>query len=264
MFIEERHCAILDILNANGSITTGEIQDKFSVGYDSAKRDLRILEEKGLLKRTHGGAILPRKIGSGGECHDLSSKERIMEYRENYTEIAKKAVSMIEPGDVVYITGASIGFLITQNMPADLSCTVVVSSISVAEELRKFENITVIVTGGEMNRNGSFYDSFAVEMINRLRFDKCFLTSACISADFGLSIQKSRNIGIMNAVLNNSKVKIGLYPTEKIGFDSIVSICPADKLNYIITDWDAPEDDLKGFDELNINIIIAEKDTGAS
>ena len=49
MFIEERHQAILDLLEEKGSITTAEIQEMFGVSYDSAKRDLRILEEKGLL-----------------------------------------------------------------------------------------------------------------------------------------------------------------------------------------------------------------------
>lgn len=260
MFIEERHQSILNMLNEKGSITTGEIQEKFSMSYDSAKRDLRILEEKGLLKRTHGGAIPLKKIGFGGECHDLSAKERVVAVKENYLEIAKKAVAMIENKDVIYITGASIGFLMAQNLPAHLCCTVVTCSISIAEELRRYENMTVIVTGGEMERNGSFYDAFTIEMLNRLRLDKCFITSACISPKFGISIQKSRNIGVVNAVINSSKVKIGLYPTEKIGFDSIVSICPANRLDYIITDWDASKEDLKQFDEQGIEVIVVEKE----
>lgn len=90
MFIEERHQAILDLLAKNGSILNSEIQEKFDVSYDSAKRDLRILEEKGLLKRTHGGAIPIRQIGSGGECHDLSAKERVPYIKDNYLAIAKK------------------------------------------------------------------------------------------------------------------------------------------------------------------------------
>ena len=135
----------------------------------------------------------------------------------------------------------------------------VTSSISIAEALRNYDNITVIVTGGEMSRNGNFYDAFAIAMLNRLKFDKCFLTSACITPEFGLSIQKSRNVGIIDAVIRNSKTKIGLYPTEKIGFDSIVSICPANKLDYLITDWDASEEDLKGFDEQGIEVIVADE-----
>jgi len=260
MFIEERHQAILNTIAEKGNITTGEIQSTFSISYDSAKRDLRILEEKGLLKRTHGGAIPLKKIGAGGGYHNLSPKERVPVIKKNYLQISKKAVSMLEPEDVVYLTTGTVGFLMAENLPSDTNCTFVTSSNSIAEALRKYENATIIVTGGQMDRNGCFYDAFAIEMINRLKFDKCFLTSACISPEFGLSIQKSRNIGIMNAVINNSKTKIGLYPTEKIGFNSILSICPANKLNYLITDWDAAESDLKGFEEQGIKIIVAEKE----
>ena len=49
-----------------------------------------------------------------------------------------------------------------------------------------------------------------------------------------------------------------LFPVEKIGFDSIISICPANKLNYIITDSDSSEDDLMQFEELGVKIKITE------
>ena len=46
---------------------------------------------------------------------------------------------------------------------------------------------------------------------------------------------------------------------EKIGFDSIVSICPANRLDTMITDWDASEEDLKKFDEQGINVLVVDK-----
>ena len=144
-----------------------------------------------------------------------------------------------------------------QNIGA-INCTVVTNSISIAEELRKKENVTVILAGGEMQANGCFYDSFALSVINRLRFDKCFVTSACVSAKFGLSIQKSRSVELTNAVINNSKTVYVLYPVEKIGFDSVISICPANKLNYIITDEEASEDDLVQFEEMGVKTILVE------
>ena len=86
MFIEERHQAILDLLEEKGSITTAEIQEMFGVSYDSAKRDLRILEEKGLLKRTHGGAIKLRQVAFSKPpkmtCKDIG------EIKDNYLTIA--------------------------------------------------------------------------------------------------------------------------------------------------------------------------------
>ena len=258
MFIEERHRKILEILETKGSISTAEIQRKFSVGYDSAKRDLRILEEKGLLKRTHGGAIAVRQIGAGKPAN-VTCKD-FTEAKANYLAIAKKAVSMINDHDTVFITSASVGFLMAQNIPEDLKIRVATNSIIIAEELRKKQNVSVFLLGGEMDNKGNCYDAFAIETIKKLRFDKCFLTSAAISAKFGLSIQKSQAISFWNAVIDSSRKAIGLYPAEKIGIDSIVSICPANRLGTIITDWDALEEDLVQFDEFGIELVITEKE----
>lgn len=256
MFIEERHCEILKILSEKGRISNSEIQEAFGISYDSAKRDLRLLEEQGLLKRTHGGAIPVRQIG-GNVIKNLSPDERIAEVKENYLSIAKEAVRAIEENDVIYITNASVGYLMAKNI-GTVRCTVVTNSIAIAEELRNKENIAVILVGGEMQANGCFYDSFALSLIGRLRFDKCFVTSACVSTKFGLSVQKSRSVELTNAVITNSKAVYGLYPVQKIGFDSIISICPANKLDYIITDSDSSEDDLMQLEELGVKIKIAD------
>ena len=74
MFIEERHQKILEVLKQKQSITNQEIQEMFGISYDSAKRDLRLLEEQGLLKRTHGGAIPLRNVGFQTEVGNLTSQ----------------------------------------------------------------------------------------------------------------------------------------------------------------------------------------------
>ena len=257
MYIEERHQAILDWLSEKGSISNTDIQENFGVSYDSAKRDLRILEEKGLLKRTHGGALPLRQIAIGRPAK-MTIKD-INSVRENYLEIAKKAVSIIRNNDVIYIPSATVGLFMVQNLPDNLKIRVVTNSIVIAEELRKKDNISVIMLGGEMDDRGNCYDTIAVETIKRLRFDKCFITSACISASFGLSIQKTQAISFWNALIDSSKMTVGLYPKEKIGFDSIVSICPANRLTTLITDWDASEEDLKLFDEQEIEVVVVDK-----
>lgn len=257
MYIEERHQAILDWLAEKGSISNADIQENFGVSYDSAKRDLRILEEKGLLKRTHGGALPLRQVATGRPAK-MTMKDMTC-VRENYLEIAKAAVSMIKNHDVVYIPSATVGLFMVQNIPDELKIRVVTNSIVIAEELRKKDNISVIMLGGEMDDRGNCYDTIAVETIKRLRFDKCFLTSACISATFGLSIQKTQAISFWNALIDSSKMTVGLYPKEKIGFDSIVSICPANRLDTLITDWDASEEDLKLFDEQGIKVVVVDK-----
>lgn len=58
MFIEERHNEISEIIRVNGKIKISEITEKYGISDESARRDLRLLEQKGICKRTHGGAIL--------------------------------------------------------------------------------------------------------------------------------------------------------------------------------------------------------------
>ena len=247
MFIEERHRMILEHLAKNGSITTNDIIEQYNVSYDTAKRDLRILDEKGLLKRTHGGALPLHQVAIGRPPRETIRD--VASIKENYYQIALKAVSMIADNDVVYLSPATLGYFMAKNMPTDKRIKVVTNSIILAEELRPRDNISVILLGGEMDHRGNCYDSIAVETIKRLRFDKSFITSAFLSAQFGLSIQKTIAIGFYEAIVASSKK----------GFDSVVSICPAEKLDILITDWDAAESDLASFEEKGIDVIIVEK-----
>ena len=254
MFLEERHNEILRLLEEKGSISTAEIQRRFSVGYDTAKRDLRLLEERKLLKRTHGGALPLKSVAfgkpAGVTCADFG------EIKPNYLAIAEQALSMLCDRDVIFISAATVGYFMAQRLPEELHLRVVTNSTVMAEELRKKPNVSVILLGGEMDHKGNCYDAFAVEMIRQLRFDKCFLTSAAISPNFGLSIQKSGAIPFWNAIIDASRQAIGLYPTEKIGFDSIVRICPANRLHTLITDDEISEGDLGAFEELGIDVVV--------
>ena len=260
MFIEERHQKILDLLAERESISTAEIQRKFSVGYDTAKRDLRILEEKGLLKRTHGGAIPLHgfAIGKpkGVTCRDFT------EVKPDYLAIARRAAEFVADGDVIFITAATVGWLMLPLLPAEYKLHVVVNSTILAEELRTRENYTVFMLGGELDVKGNAYGAFARETLGRLRIDKCFVTSACISPKFGLSVQKSAPAEFLRAVLDSSRKAFGLYPTPKLGFDSAISICPASRLHTLITDDDASEDDIAAFTELGIEVVAVEVDRG--
>lgn len=258
MYIEERHQAILEWLKQNGSISTSDIQKTFLVGYESAKRDLRILEEKGLLKRTHGGAIPMRQTATSRPAN-LTIKD-YGEIKKNYFLIAEKAIQMIENNDVIFLFPVTVCYFIAQNLPDNLRIRVVTNSIIIAEELRDRENVSVILLGGEMDKKGNCWDAIAIETIKILRVDKCFISSAAISTDFGMSIQKTSAIPFFNAVMDSSKRKIGLFPKEKIGFESIVSISPAERLDMLITDWDVSEEELDLFREKGIEVIVVEKE----
>ena len=83
-----------------------------------------------------------------------------------------------------------------------------------------------------------------------------FFYTQTSGADFGLSIQRTRNLCLYNTLLASAKKVYGLYPTSKIGTDSIISICPINALDVLITDDDALEEDLKAIEENGVEILL--------
>lgn len=259
MFIEERHQAILDTIKANGRISIGDIQEKFDVSVDSARRDLRILEEKGLLKRTHGGAIPIQQVGL---CPPRHRDMKNMEVWDNYAAIAKKAAEFVNENDIIYITSGSVGFIMLKYLPKDIKYTLVVNSISLAYELKFWDNITVYIVGGKMRMHSttSLVDSFATAFVKNMHFDVCFITGAGYEADFGFSNGTDETAAFQRAVINNSRKRILLMPNQKIGFKAFIKVCDASIFDTLITDWDSVEDELNKIEEKGVQVVVVEKE----
>lgn len=258
MFIEERHQEILKMLSEKGRISVAEIQEKFNISVDSARRDLRILEEKSLLKRTHGGAIPLMQVGAiPPRVRDMKS----MEICDNYAAIAKKGAEFIKENDIVYLTSASLGFIMLKYLPKNIKYTLVLNSVALAEELKYWDNITVYIVGGKMRKNGpaSIVDSFATSFVKNMHFDINLMTGGGVDAEFGLSNGTDETATFQRAVIENARKNILLMPNQKIGFKAFIKVCDVTKFDTLITDWDALEDELVKIEELGVNVVVVEK-----
>lgn len=253
MFIEERHKEIEKIIEAEGKISVSEIREKYGISDESARRDLRILEQRGICKRTYGGAVSVGQVSvRPSEDRDYSS----MTVYENYRLISSKAAEMIKENDVVYLTGGSFGHIMAQHLPRDIRYTVVANNVELGHELRSFKNIDVYIAGGKMRPSGSLTDSLAAQFVRNMHFDICFMTGAGLTADFGLSNGTDETAVFQRTVMKNSRKKILLIPSTKIGLDSFIKVCDAQNFNTIITDWECCEDELLALDELGIETIV--------
>lgn len=256
MFIEERHNEIAKHLMANGNITIAEIQRKYAISLESARRDLRILEQKGICKRTHGGAILPVQVGFH---HPVDRDYDNMPVFDNYKAIAKNVVSKIKENDVVCLPSGSFGKIITDLLPRNISYTVVINSVDVGKTLRDFDNINVYVVGGKMRQSGSLVDSMATEFVSKLHFDLCFITGSGLTSDFGLSNGTNETAAYQRAVIKNSRHKYLIIPSTKIGVNSFVKVCDINDFDEVITDCDCMQEHITAISEKGVKITIAEE-----
>ena len=256
MFIEERHQEISDIIKANGKITIAEITSKYGISDESARRDLRLLEQKGFCKRTHGGAIL---IGQVNILPPVNRDFDHMPIFDNYREISRAAVKNIKENDTVYLTGGSFGHIMASFLPRDIHYTIIVNSVDIGKELRSFNHIDVYIAGGKMRKSGSLVDSLANEFVSRLHFDLCFITGAGLTTEFGLSNGTDETATFQRTVIKNSRNRCLVIPSSKIGVDSFVKVCDVDAFDSIITDWDCVEDQIDAIEEKGVKITIVEE-----
>ncbi len=256
MFMEERQQEIMNTIKANGKISVAEITLKYGISDESARRDLRMLEQKGLCKRTHGGAILMSQVSVRPPRNRDFEKMPIF---NNYREISRAAVEKIQANDTVYLTGGSFGHIMVSFLPRNFHYTVVVNSVDIGKELRSFDNIDVYIAGGKMRQSGSLVDSLANEFVSRLHFDICFITGAGLTAEFGLSNGTDETATFQRTVMKNSRKKCLLLPSSKIGVDSFIKVCDANEFDYLITDWDCIEEHVSSLEEKGVDIMIVDE-----
>ncbi len=254
IFTEERHQKILNKLAAEQRIYANELAQLFNVSVDTIRRDLTYLEQKGLLKRTHGGAIPANKV-RGSRNYPLAEVGEQFQY---YHGIARKAVEYIAPGDTVYIYGAKAQFLMVQYLPTDIKFTIVTNSVDIANQLKNFPNIEGYMVGGKLTKSGNINGSIAAEFIKSFRFDVCFMNARGFSARQGLS-RGSADAAILDRTLAAvSRKVICLLPHEKLGYDAFISMLPAKAVDVVITDPEACADELASLRELGIEVVVAD------
>lgn len=256
IFMEERQQKIADTIQKNGKITIAEITKEYGISDESARRDLRLLEQKGICKRTHGGAILLQPVSVRPPVN--RDFERMPVF-DNYKAISCRAAEMIGENDTIYLTSGSLGYLMIDSLPQNIRYTVVVNSVDIGKELRSFENIEVYIAGGKMRQSGSLVDSLATEFISRMHFDLCFITGGGLTADFGLSNGTDETAAFQRMVIKNSRKKCLLMPGAKIGVNSFIKVCEADEFDSVITDWDCVEDQIAAIEEKGTVVIVVEE-----
>lgn len=252
MFIEERQQDIVKRVNETGRILVVEIQELYEVSADCARRDLRYLESKGLVKRTYGGAIAASPAGVYPE--KTYNPKELPEIKEDYYSVAKAAVKHIKQHEVIYITTSSVGYYMAMCIPEDLKVTVLTNSITIAEILRKKENIAVILLGGEMSHRGHCHDFYTIQMVKNIKIDKAFMSHTGLTVEHGAMIHDSAGVGFAQAVMKNSSMNIGVYPADKIGKNSIHSVCEIDKYDLIITNKMVPEEFRAQMEERKVSL----------
>ena len=107
-----------------------------------------------------------------------------------------------------------------------------------------------------MSHRGHCHDFYTIQMVKNIQIDKSFLSHSALSIEFGASIHSSSGVEFGKAVMENSKMNIGLYPSKKIGWNSIHSVCKIEDYDLLITDQMVSEDFLVQAEDIGLKVQV--------
>lgn len=251
--ITDRHSFIINHINRHGRATINELTELTDVSGVTIRKDLKVLEEKGLLYITRGGASIHNPYSS-----DRPIQEKATINAEQKNNIARAAVKLIGSNDSIIIGSGTTAYSITQYLHPTMPLTVITPAIKVSLELCDRPNIEVLQLGGVIRKNSSSVaGSYAEYILESLSSALIFIGVDGIDLNFGFSISNLTEANINQKMLDTSQIVVIVADSTKFGKRGIGKICNIEDVDYVITDNKAPKEYITFLEEAGIQVIIA-------
>ncbi len=251
LFAEERKTKIIEKLQTEESVKVADLSLEFNVSEATIRRDLQELEDKGLLYRTHGGAVLTEHTKF--EPTFTEKEEKNLEEKER---IGKLAASMIEDGDSIILDSGTTTLYIAKNITAK-NVTVVTNSLSIMYELGNRQDVEVIGLGGSLRwETQAMVGPLTEDSLRNIWVDKVFLGANGVSLEQGITTPTLVEAQIKKIMANvGSKVILTTDSTkfEKVTFSKILDL---EDIDMIITDKNLSEEILNSYQRAGVKIMV--------
>ncbi|QCR35110.1 DeoR/GlpR family DNA-binding transcription regulator [Nissabacter sp. SGAir0207] len=263
MLPAERHRFIADLLSQRGRVLVHEVAALCQISLETARRDLTLLERKGVLLRSHGGAIyldspgpekrtLPAQIEQGE-----SFRQRSNESPEAKTRIAKRALEFISPGDCLLLDSSSTSWFLARQLP-DIELVVLTNSLHIIQTLAVKANVRTIGLGGEYSaKYEDFIGVLAEQMLKEFVINKMFFSCHGLSLEGGIRESNEHHARLKQQMLLAAERKFLLVDASKIGRRSFARICHYREIDTLITDRLVDEEFRQELAWNNVNVVEA-------
>ncbi|WP_099355244.1 DeoR/GlpR family DNA-binding transcription regulator [Fredinandcohnia onubensis] len=227
--VSSRQNQILEYLNKKSPVSVEEFAEKFNVTEVTIRRDLAILNEKGLIARNRGEASLPilgmEPMYSHRIDHNIEEKKKL----------AKYAAEQINEGEVIALDIGTTAVELAKELLNKKRLTIFTSSFQEAAILSKSSH-EVYMIGGLMRKSEmSMIGSIALDTIKKFNFDKFYLGLAGLSNEAGPTDYSVEEAEVKRAFIERSNKVIALVDKSKVGKSSLVNICDINEIDEIVT-----------------------------
>lgn len=250
-FPEQRQNKIRQLLREQGRVICTILAREMQVSEHTIRRDLNELAQEGVCRRVHGGAVsMLEETGS--------FEQRIEQNQAEKLKIAQACSLLIKQGACVFIDTGSTNLEIARNLPAHIAFTVVTNSPSIAIESMKKPLCEVILIGGKLNREiGASIDSSAVNQINHIHFDQCFIGGCALDPQMGVTIFDYEEAEFKKALIERSNQVIMGVTADKLPGVARYTIASCEQISILVMDESLNKETEKLFADTSLKMIMA-------
>lgn len=252
MLAKERQERIMEIISFNKKIKISELVEKFNVSVETLRRDLDLLDRKGLVTKVHGGAILKPET-----LDFINFESRLKENTQEKTEISEKISSLIKEKDIIFINGGTTNIEIIKVLKNKFEeLTIITNSLMIVNMLTTNIKYNTVLIGGQLNyKEFSFQGSLAEENIKSFTADKCIISSGGISLKHGITDYILEEVGLQKIMIKNSKEVIIAADHSKFETNSLGKVAELSDINFLVTDSNLDLEILKNYKDRGIKIL---------
>jgi DeoR family fructose operon transcriptional repressor len=253
LFSDERQAEILTLIRQEKRVSVASLADRFAVVGETIRRDLADLEQRGLVRRVHGGAIAAERVVSEPPIearHDLMRPEK--------ERIARAALAELPAEGSAFIEAGSTTWFLAGVLPADCHLTIVTNGGYIATALARHPGLTVLSVGGRVRpRSLACVDDWALETLARLRVNVAFLGTNGISLGNGLTTPDAAEAAVKRAMLSIAGHTVLLADHSKIGVASLLRYGEVSQVHTLITDSGLPGGDARELQDAGLRVVRA-------
>jgi DeoR family transcriptional regulator of aga operon len=253
---KQRFTAILTALQKTGSVSVEDLAEQLAVTVVTIRRDLDVLEERGLLRRTHGGAVSIEPLFYEPFKKDRSFLAQVERLVLEKRRIGRAAAALIEPGETIAITPGTTTAEVIRGLPLNSNITVITNTANIAMELSKRKDVNVFVTGGHLHGDWfSLVGPTAVRSLDNMIIHTMFIGADGMDAKWGMSCFDAEEAELNRAMVLHSRRHIAVVDHTKLNTVAKYLICDTAMVRTLITDTGATDEMIAPYEKLGIEVL---------
>jgi DeoR/GlpR family transcriptional regulator of sugar metabolism len=247
--LNERQNKILRILGKNDQASVIDLSKQLKVSSVTIRQDLNFLEDEGLLKRIHGGAVLK-------DADDLQN--RLGENYEKKLRIAKKLACFVDEGETILIESGSVNVLFARELLKIKKVTIITTNVYIARQFRKNEQANIIILGGIYQHDSeTMVGKITKTCIDQINIDKAFIGIDGYTQEAGFTSRDLFRAEISTYIIEKAKDVFIVSDSSKFGKTELTNVCYPSQIQHIATNNDLDTQFQNEFNRSGIDLILA-------